>query len=268
MATAVTTSAPWTAQQPYLTYGFNQAQNLYKKGGPQYYSGSTVAPLSADTNQGLSMYEQAAQAGTPVAQSAQDMANATLRGDYLNSNPYLDAMYNNAASAVTRNYSEAVAPSLQANFGLSGRGGSNSYYNAMDSSQAQLGKQLGGMAADLYGGNYAQERQNQMGALQMAPQTAQLNYFDANQLLNAGQMRDTYNQNVLNDKVNRWNFNQERPYDALGRYQQMINGTYGSQNTQPIYQNKTAQNLGIAGAGLGLAQESGLLNAIKGWFGP
>lgn len=268
MATAVSTSAPWSAQQPYLTYGFNQAQNLYKQGGPQVYGKSTVAPLSANTQAGLNQVAQTAQAGTPVTGSAQNQVNSTLQGDYLNSNPYLDAMYNQAASAVTRNYSDAVAPSIQANFGLAGRGGSNAYYNAMDNSQMQLGQQLGGMAANIYGGNYANERQNQMQAASLAPQTAALNYYDASQLMNAGGVQDTYNQNVLNDKVNQFNQQQNRPYDNLGRYNSYINGSYGSTNTQPIYQNSTAQNLGLAATGIGAGMQVYDWGKSNGWWGP
>ena len=267
MATAVSTQAPWGPQQQPLQFGFNEARRLYNQGGPQVYNKSTVAPFSANTRSGLSQVAGIAQAGTPVADSAQNQVNATLQGDYLNSNPYLDAMYNNAASAVTRNYSEAVAPSIQANFGLAGRGGSNSYFNALDSSQQQLGQQLGGMAANIYGGNYANERNNQMTAAQMAPGTAQLNYFDATQLLNAGGMQDTYNQNVVNDKVNRFNQQQNRPWDALGRYNQMINGSYGGTTTQPVYGNSLGQNLGLGLSALGAFQGLGGVSGIQNMFG-
>jgi hypothetical protein len=267
MATAVSTNAPWGPQQGPLQFGFTEARRLYNQGGPQVYRGSTVAPFSGNTQAGLNQIADTARAGTPVADSAQNQVNATLQGDYLNSNPYLDAMYNNAASAVTRNYSEAVAPSIQANFGLAGRGGSNSYFNALDSSQQQLGQQLGGMAANIYGGNYANERSNQMAAAQMAPGTAQLNYYDASQLLNAGGMQDTYNQNVINDKVNRFNQQQNRPWDALGRYNSMINGQYGGVSTQPQYGGGFAQNLGIGLGALGGFQELGGLSGIRNMFG-
>lgn len=269
MATAVSTSAPWSAQQPYLTYGFQQARNLYNTGGPQYYPQNTVAPLSSQTTQGIQQYTQTANQGTPVADSAQNQVNATLQGDYLNSNPYLDAMYNNAASAVTRNYQEAVAPSIASNFGLSGRSGSNmAFANAMDSSRDTLSRNLSGMASNIYGGAYENERGRQMQAASLAPQTAGLNYFDANQLLQAGQLQDAFNQNRLNDKVNRFNFNQNRPWDNLSRYTNMINGTYGQVNTQPIYGNSTMQNIG-AGLGLfGAAQESGVFDYLRGLMGP
>lgn len=267
MATATTTSAPWGPQQGPLQFGFQETRRLYNQGGPQVYNKSTVAPFSANTRAGLSDIAATAQAGTPVASSAQNQVNATLQGDYLNSNPYLDAMYNQASQAVTRNYSEAVAPSIQANFGLAGRGGSNAYGNALDSSQAQLGQQLGGMAANIYGGNYANERQNQMQAASMAPQTAQLNYYDASQLLNAGGMQDAFNQNVLNDTVNRFNQNQERPWDNLGRYSQMINGQYGGTTTQPQYGNNPwANGLAIGTGTVGVASEGYDFGKKMGWW--
>jgi len=141
------------------------------------------------------------------------------------------------------------------------------FANAMDTSRDTLSRNLGGMAANIYGGNYANERQNQMQAAQLAPQTAQLNYFDANQMLNAGRLRDVYNQNVRNDDVNRWNFNQERPWDALGRYQQMIQGNYGGVQTRPVYQNSTGQFFGNLSAGVGAATEGYNFGRDMGWWG-
>jgi hypothetical protein len=268
MPTVTTTTAPPAWQNAALQYGGTEARRLYNQGGPQVFNRSTVAPFSANTRAGLNDIAATARAGTPVTGSAQNQVNATLQGDYLNSNPYLDAMYNNAASAVTRNYSEAVAPSIQANFGLAGRGGSNSYFNALDSSQQQLGQQLGGMAANIYGGNYANERQNQMQAASMAPQTAQLNYYDASQLLNAGGMQDTYNQNVLNDTVNRFNQQQARPGQNLDSYIQRINGQYGGTTTQPQYGNNPwANGLAIGTGVLGLGQEAFGFGRNMGWWG-
>ena len=50
------TDKPWEEQIPYLTKGFEQAEKIYDKGQPKYYSGPTVA--------GFDPSQQAAQAGT------------------------------------------------------------------------------------------------------------------------------------------------------------------------------------------------------------
>lgn len=267
--TATTTVAPWAPIQPYLQTGFAQAQQLLNAGGPDYFPGSTVAGFGADTMQGANQFRTLAQQGTPVAAAAGQQVTDTLSGDYLNSNPYLDAMYNNAASAVTRNYQEAVAPTIAANFGLSGRTGSNmAFANTMNQSQDTLSRNLGGMAADLYGGSYENERNRQMQAAQLAPETAKLNYFDASQQMNLGGMFDQMSQAQLDDQFNRYMYEQNQPYDNLGRYMGYLGGNYGNTTTQPLYQNKTAQNLGLASAGLGLASEYGgsVFDFLSGLF--
>jgi len=267
--TATTTVAPWAPIQPYLQQGFQQAGNLLNAGGPDYYPNSTVYGFGAGTMEGANQFQNIARQGTAVAGAANQQVADTLSGDYLNSNPYLDAMYNNAAGAVTRHYSEAVAPSIAANFGLSGRTGSNmAFANTMNQSQDTLSRNLGGMAADIYGGAYENERNRQMQAASLAPETAKLNYFDASQMMNLGGMFDQMGQARLDDEVNRFNFNQNQPYDNLGRYMGYLGGQYGNQTTQPLYQNKTAQNLGLAAAGLGLASEYGgsVFDFLSGLF--
>lgn len=265
--TFTTTSAPWMAQQPYLTRGFQRAESLYGQGPQSYYPGQLVAPFGQDTQQAMQMYRQAAQ--TPgVPQAATQQAQDTLSGQYLGGNPYLDAMYDQAASAVTRNYQEAVAPTVAANFGLSGRTGSNmAFANAMDSSRDTLSRNLSGMAANLYGPAYEAERDRQMQALGMAPETAALPYFGASQLMNIGEMQDTKAQQGISADFNRYIFNQEAPWDNLNRYMSTIQGTYGGTQTQPIFEDTLGRNLGLASMGIGLATElPGLFDSLGRLF--
>lgn len=264
-----TTQDPWAALQPYLKTGFAKAGQLLTAGGPQYYPNSTVAQFGQNTQDALGMMQQQATAGNQVAGPAGQQIASTLQGDYLNSNPYLDAMYNQAAQGVTRNYQESVAPTIAANFGLGGRTGSNmAFANAMDSSRQTLADSLGGMAANIYGGNYQQERARQMQAAGLAPQTAELGYYDADRLLGAGQIQDEQSQRNISDQFNRYMYNQERPYDALGRYMGYLGGNYGGSTTQPVFQDTTARNLGLAGAGLGLISEfgGGAMDFLRGLF--
>lgn len=268
------TSAPWSAQQPYLQNLFSRADNLYGQGGPQYYPQSTVAPFGGNTLYALDMYNGLATNPNPTVSSSQTQIADTLSGKYLSpdSNPYLKGMYDNAASDVTRHYSEAVAPSIQAQFANSGRAGSGLYANAMDSSRDTLSRNLGGMASNLYGGAYDAERNRQMQGLSLAPSLANLRYLDASQLMNIGNLQDAKAQENLTDQFNRYMYGQERPYDNLARYQSFIGaGNYGSQNTTPYQTPSTAQNVlggALAGYGLGDALGGyGLLGAGLGGLG-
>ena len=248
--TETITASPWEAQAPYLEDVFSEAQNLYQGGGPRFYPRNMTAGFGQDTTNALNMYRKQAMTGNPQVGALNNMMTGTLQGDYLHSNPYLDSVYDSAADAVTRNYREAVAPGIDARFGSSGRYGSGMYANQLQGSQETLGKSLGDMSAKFYGQNYANERTNQMRAAALSPTTVPLNYYDASQLLNVGQMKDQNRQAKMNEQYNRYMFNQNRPWDAAQRYHSLITGNYGGSSTRPLYQNDAMKwaGLGLGGA--------------------
>lgn len=187
-------SDPWSGAQPYILDVMNKARSQSNQGG-QYYPFSTVVPFSGQTQQGLAGYEGAGmdqamaltQGSTDHAQKtlagdymggsdainkvydggfdvsgdgfnqfrqggstpASSYLDATARGDYLNNNPHLDSVYDKVASSITAG--------VGAQFGRSGMFGSTNHAEA-------LGDSLGDAAIDIYAGNYARERQNQLGA--------------------------------------------------------------------------------------------------------
>lgn len=128
---ATTTSAnePPAYLRPYLEQAAGAAQNLYGQG-----------PYIA-----------------PIQQSAIDYGTGVLRGDYLNSNPYLDATFNRAAGAVTNQ--------VQSNFGRAGRDvrGANAQNVATEG--------YNNLANMIYGGNYQAERDRMQ---QIVPQANSL----------------------------------------------------------------------------------------------
>ena len=249
-------SAPWEPLQPFLTHGFDRARQLLDQGGPSYFPGSTVAPFSGQTEDALAGIEATARAGTPLPGAAADNLAATLRGDFLTANPYLGDIYDAAAGRATEHYREAVAPSIAARFGMSGRTGSNmAFANTMANSQGELADSLAMMGANLYGQNYQQERGRQMQAAGLAPAIAPMAYYDNNQLLGVGEMRDAQTQREIGDDFTRFMFEQERPYDALARYMGNLGGGYGQTNTAPY--NRTADILGQGLTYAGLLNEYG-----------
>lgn len=266
--TITTTSAPWSAQQPFLQNLFNRANTLYASGGPQYFSGSTVAPLSSMTQGGIdAMYNRGMQ-GSPVNQAAQNQVMQTAQGDFLGGNQFLDGMYDRAASAVTRNFREAQVPGMNAVFASSGRTGSGLHANAYDMQQDNLGRSLEGLASNLYGMDYANERQRMLQASALAPSLAEQDFRDSQAMLQAGSIQDGQNQAMLSDEVNRFNFNQMRPFDNLNRYASYIGGSYGQQGSQtsPLYENRAGQGVGgaLAGYGLGSSLFPGGIGGIGG----
>jgi hypothetical protein len=238
--TTTTQTAPWSAQQPYLTFGFQKAQDLYNQGGPQYFPDATVAPVAPETGQALDLLAQRAQAGSPVAAAAQNSDLATLNGNYLGAgNPYFQQMIGNIANAVT--------PQIAGNFEGTGRYGSGAYANALTSA-------LANSAANLAYQNYGDERRNMMQAAALAPSLANLDYTDLQQLANVGDMRRQLAQQDINAAIDRYNYNQNLPYNNLANYMRMIQGNYGSSATQTTENsvNPIAGSLGFANSGVNL----------------
>jgi len=101
-----------------------------------------------------------AQAANPAFAQLQSTAN----GNYLNSNPYLDQMYGKAAKGMSRAFAEGTAPGIDSQASQAGRYGSGMHANIKDAAGQKFGQSLSDLATSIYGGNYATERQNQLGA--------------------------------------------------------------------------------------------------------
>lgn len=250
--TTVQKSDPWSGQQPFLSFGFQQAQNQFNSQNPQYYQGSTVAPLSDTTNNALNLTEQRAMSGNPFASAAQNQLMRTANGEYLNANPYLDANFQAGTGAITDAYNNAVRGQT-AGFAGSGRQGSGMQAFYQNQQNDTLAKNLNNLYGQTYYQNYQNERNNQLAATQLAPQFAQMDYDNLNALSGVGSVRDNYAQNLLNADIDRWNYNQNLDANKLSQYMNLIQGNYGgtSSTTTPKSGSNTFGT--ILSAGLGLA---------------
>jgi hypothetical protein len=258
--TATTNTSPWAGQQPYLSYGFEEAQKRYQDTQPEYYPGSTVVPFAPQTEQALGAQEARATAGSPLLRAAQGQSEATLRGDYLNqSNPYLQQIFQQTA--------DEMRPRIDAQFEGAGRYGSGAHANATASALANLRGNLG--YAD-----YQRERQNQLGQIGGAPRLAAADYDDFTQLGQVGAAREGKAGSELQDMISRWNFGENIGSEELQRFMAMISGgNFGGTSTtqQPYYTNPYASALsgatGIAGAlgnlGLKLFRHGGYVKPAR-----
>ena len=91
-----------------------------------------------------------------------------------------------------------------------------------------------------------------------APQLAQADYADIQQMANLGAQAEAYQEMALADAVNRFNFQQQMPYTRL---QSFLSAAYGAptgmQQITPVYRNQAGALLGGALAGAGLGQMAG-----------
>lgn len=241
-------SEPWSAQQPYLTEAFAEAQKNYKSSMPQYYPGSTIAPQSGDTLRAMDMVRTAATGNQGLIDNAIGTSNATIRGDFLspNSNPWLKDTYNQAADAVTRQFQTVGLPGADSGMDMAGRYGSGAWKLAREAATDSYGRALTGLATDIYGGNYQAERDRMLNAANNAGATYGMGFMPSTAIAALGSQADARAQDLLNADIQRFNYNQELPNAKLSDYMKLIQGNYGgsSTTTQPLYSNSGAGLLG------------------------
>lgn len=288
---------PWTEQQPYLEQGFQQAANIYGQGPAAYYPGQTYSDLSDPTLQGLNAQTSIASSPNPLGANATSYATNVLGGnsdnpysDILNSgtsglqqtasganltnNPTLDSVYDAAARKVKQDYTDTVVPGISSQFGLGGEAGSTMDELAQGRAAGGLTDSLGSLAANIYGGNYTNERnlqqQAQTGltntgaglyntgvnqsltALGLSPGLRTAQYGDAQQLQNAGSVYQGQADKAVQDDINRYNYTANAPTSALQDYLSMISGNYGSTSTSRSSSSSTGNPIstGIGAAGV------------------
>jgi len=124
----------------------------------------------------LSQYMWQAGGFSNAGQQAQTGINAAFNGlmgvaagDGYNRNPYFDQTVQKSMGDITRNYQDAIAPQTNANFARAGAFGGSAWGQANERNQRALGEALGNTSNAMRSGNYSQERQNQLAAMQSLP---------------------------------------------------------------------------------------------------
>lgn len=288
-----TSSSPWAPQVPYIMSGLNMAKSLLGQStttptnpilaagiNQTYARGINGSPYDRTAGQTASNFANGNFMGTPgdnvLSQAAnnpslgpiQSYLEPTALGQMLNSNPYVDAMFGKAAGQV-----EAGTNSMAS---AAGRYGSNLHQN-------MLTQGLNDLATNIYGQNYANERQNQLaaaGQIQSGYENSAARQLAAAQALQSGALQGRSqqlqgasmlpgiaNQDLTNLQAvtqagqlgqNLAQANTLEPWDRLSRYIAGISGNYGGQttSTQPYYTPSPFSQ--IAGAGLGAAGAYGM----------
>lgn len=181
------TTEPPKWQAPYIKTGLEESRNQYNTDRANYDQFMPYQNTALNGMVGLAQNNQ-------LAGNAANLANQTLSGGFLGSNPYLDQTFNQAALA-TQNQ-------LASQFAGSGRN--------IDASQGLRSQQLNNLATGIYGGAYENERNRQQQALGMSPMLSQAQYGDLDRLLGVGQSGST----------------------ALDQYMGRVTGNYGSSTRQ------------------------------------
>ena len=282
--TTVQKADPWEGQQPYLKDIFQQSQDFYNSGAlaPDYYGGNTVADQSQWTQQANQMQADRALNGSASINNAQASMDNIVSGGALAGNTGLSALeqmtnaVNPYSSALLNDAVGQATAQIDSGFSGAGRYGSGAHENVRADAIGDLTSQFYSdaydkqMQAAAQAGNlYNAGVDTQISGAGMSHELANQAYKDAEMLSQAGANLDAFNQAKIDADIDRWNYDQQKALEALSRYNQLIQGTYGGTSTSTGKTNYAASPLGTAvGAGaLGLGLlDSTLDGGLAGLF--
>lgn len=248
------------AIKPYVTSGLEAARTMYENPQqyyPQYYQGQTYINPSDQTSAALLALKNRATQGNALNPTAQTQQLGTIQGQYLAGNPFFSGAFAGAAQQAGNVYNQSVNQALS-NASKAGRYGSNAMGTTLGAAGTTLANSLANTAGNLAYQNYAAERAMQQQAAQQAPTLAQQDYYDINQLYQAGQQQEAYDQAKLQADINKWNYNQQIPQNALQQYMSYVYGApMGSVGSQQVYANTGANLIGGAATLGGLGYKMG-----------
>ena len=211
---------------PYVKDALSQQQQLYREGAPTYYGGQTYLDPNSAQQQSMALSSAQARAGSPELRQANQLAQQTMNGDFLQNNPNFDAVMNTAGRKATDLYNGATNKTFS-DASMAGRYGSNAHANLQAGNAGKLAQSLADTAGQYSYQNYANERQNQNAVMNNAQNFAANNYYDANQLMNAGNQQAQFDQSALNADIARHDYGQNAQQQHLSNYTQAVWGAPG-----------------------------------------
>lgn len=225
-------AVPWKEQIPYLTSGFQEAAAL-KNRPLTPYPDKTYASFHPEELDALGLGAQRARNGSAATKAARDYSLGILSGD---------------AAALAATLGPRVGellPALQSQFNRAGMGASSL---ARSAEQELVMRELSKLKES------AADRLERLGPRE---------YEDIAKLAAIGEAKRDMEQQDIDWRVGRHNFQQMEPSERLAKYMGLITGNYGGTTTG------NSANFPMAGSRLSGLLGGGLTGAqLGGAFGP
>jgi hypothetical protein len=228
---------------------YNQAANLNENQVGRMFS-SGEAQAGRQFNAGENMASRLYGAGQQQAQNLYNSGEA-MAGRQFNAGAATQANLFNAGQQQSQNLYGAGQQQANNLFSAGNQQAQNRFnagnqyaQNMFNAGESQAGRQ------DAITG---QERGFQQSAMGMAPQFANQDYVDANNLLNAGQQRQAFDQGQADQNYRWWQEAQNYPRQQLAAYGQALGQGQGGTQTQNAPDPSTASQLlggGLTGAAI------------------
>lgn len=262
-------SDPWVGQQPYLRDIFGQAQKNYQSAQPQFFPGPTVAPQTAPQIGAQNYALNQASTTLPQLGNAATSSAAFNLGPArdVNTNPYLQGAIEAAFRPTINAFTDPGGPLSQARteFISSGGYGGSRHGLAEGILQSRLGGTLGGMASNMASRGYETGLDASLRQTALMPQTQGAALAPAATMEAVGGQQQAFQQQLINELMQRWEFEQNLPANKLTAYSNLVRGGTGGGTTTTTAPLATANPwLATLGGGAAGAATGGAIGGAIG----
>ena len=231
-STSTTTSTPM--QIEYYKQLLGQANNLYKKGPMRMYGGNTIANLTPAQMESMNL------TSNWVTGGAQDQMNQTMgnfnqmmsgRVNTGAGSPYGDMM--NVYRGQAMDSANDMMGQLRSNQVMSGQAGGSSRGDILNNRVIEeANRQVTDAGAQMYNNAYNTAQQTQSNALGQYGSIMNMPLEMSKHLYNrVGLPQQQYNQAMMDDARQRYEFAQMAEWQHLTQYANLISGNFGGTNT-------------------------------------
>ena len=201
--TTTQTTLPPPFALPFLEKGLRRADQAFGQGPRQFFPGQTVVPFSQQTNTALGLQEQRALQGSPNVAAAQNLNQQTLQGSFLGQgNPFVDQQIQRAI--------QLSRQGLDTQFAGAGRD--------LGAQQPARAEQVKNITNDFLFRNFDAERNRQQQAIGQAIPLGREDFADIGRLSDVGGAIEGQAGDLIQDRVNRFNFAQSAGDENLDRF--------------------------------------------------
>lgn len=252
-----TNTGPWGPSRKYLRRALPYWYQLLtgiggKPFAPYNFPDQQVAGINPTEQAGLNLTTQMGEQEASAESGAPQQISDTLSGKYLDpaTNPWLNKTFNEAAQQQTNAYETGIAPSEMTGAIQAGAFGGSADAEARAGNEFNYGQDLSNLATQIYGGNYQQERQNQLDTLGNLGKINLGLAQPGEQVMGAGGFEQSQAQNELQAQYENAYARAAFPYQLLSMYTGGIEGI-GSQGGTSFTQESGPQGPSALQEGIG-----------------
>ncbi len=229
-ATQRTKTAPASFQAPFIDLAFNEAKDLFEQKTPEFFPGSLTAPLTQDETGAQNVARTTATGSIPGLLRQGNLAfGKALQGpETILQTPAAQNAGNAFIEPIFRNLIEKVLPNIRGGAISVGQAG-GSRQSIAENQAIRTGVGEAGSALDrFFGGLLESSITARSNAINQVPSITQAQLLPADVLSAVGGQNRAFNQAQIDEDVQRFNFGQNIPFQALREFSNLVTLPLGS----------------------------------------